>query len=97
MAAQPRHIPLRSCVVCRAKLPKRDLVRVVMTPGGDCIVDETGKHDGRGAYVCRQEACWQAVAKSGRLARALRETVSDASRARLQEYGAALPSERRRA
>ena len=68
-----------------------------MTPGGDCIVDETGKHAGRGAYVCRQEACWQAVAKGGRLARALRETVSDASRARLQEYGAALPSERRRA
>ena len=93
MAPRERHVPLRSCVVCRTKMPKRDLVRVVVTPEGDCVVDETGKLTGRGAYLCHRPACWQTAAKGERLAHALRESVSDASKERLTAYAPAVPAE----
>ena len=45
-----RKIPMRTCVVTREKLPKKELVRVVRTADG-VIVDTTGKVNGRGAYL----------------------------------------------
>lgn len=45
-----RKIPMRTCVVTREKLPKKELVRVVRTTDG-VIVDATGKVNGRGAYL----------------------------------------------
>lgn len=46
-----RKIPMRSCVVTREKLEKKDLLRVVRTPEGNVIVDDTLKANGRGAYL----------------------------------------------
>lgn len=46
-----KKIPMRSCVVTREKLPKKELVRVVRTPEGTVVIDETGKCNGRGAYL----------------------------------------------
>ena len=46
-----KKIPMRSCVITGEKLPKKDLIRVVRTPEGNVIVDETGKANGRGAYL----------------------------------------------
>lgn len=46
-----RKIPMRTCVVSHEKLPKLELVRVVRTPEGDVLIDETGKLNGRGAYL----------------------------------------------
>lgn len=46
-----KKIPIRSCVITREKLPKQELIRVVRTPEGNVIVDQTGKANGRGAYL----------------------------------------------
>lgn len=46
-----KKIPLRTCVVSKEKLEKKDLFRIVRTPLGDVIIDETGKSNGRGAYI----------------------------------------------
>ncbi len=46
-----RKIPLRTCVVTREKLEKKDLIRVVKNNEGNVFVDETGKANGRGAYI----------------------------------------------
>ena len=46
-----RKIPMRSCVVTREKLPKQELIRIVRTPDNIVIVDESGKSNGRGAYL----------------------------------------------
>jgi predicted RNA-binding protein YlxR (DUF448 family) len=32
-------------------LPKESLLRIVLTPQGQLIIDPTGKQNGRGAYV----------------------------------------------
>lgn len=46
-----KKIPLRSCIISREKLPKKELLRIVRTPEGNIIIDESGKANGRGAYV----------------------------------------------
>lgn len=46
-----KKIPMRSCVITKEKLPKKELVRVVRTPEGNIEIDETGKLNGRGAYL----------------------------------------------
>ena len=46
-----RKIPLRTCVITKEKLPKKELWRIVRTPDKKVVVDETGKINGRGAYI----------------------------------------------
>ena len=59
------------CVGCRQNLPKKTLVRVVKSPTGEISVDLTGKKSGRGAYLCRDENCFNRAVKSKSLQRAL--------------------------
>ena len=46
-----KKIPMRTCVVSREKLPKKELVRIVRNKDGEVFVDETGKQNGRGVYL----------------------------------------------
>ena len=62
-----RKIPLRTCVVTKEQLPKKDLLRIVRTTEGTVEVDETGKKNGRGAYICKSEECLNKLIKSKRL------------------------------
>lgn len=48
---KPKKIPMRTCVVTKEKLPKRELIRIVKNKEGMVMVDLTGKANGRGAYV----------------------------------------------
>jgi predicted RNA-binding protein YlxR (DUF448 family) len=58
-------------VACRTPRQKRDLLRVVRTPGGAIVLDATGRAPGRGAYVCADAACQEAAMTKGALRRAL--------------------------
>ena len=46
-----KKIPMRTCVITREKCEKKDLIRVVRTPEQEVKVDETGKMNGKGAYL----------------------------------------------
>ena len=46
-----RKIPLRTCVITKEQLTKQELLRIVRTPEGEVKADETGKLNGRGAYI----------------------------------------------
>lgn len=72
-----RKIPMRSCVVTKEKLPKKELVRVVRTPEGDVVVDETGKINGRGAYLKKDIEVFEKAQKSKILNRHLEVEVPD--------------------
>ena len=52
-----RKVPMRTCVVTHEKLEKKELLRVVRDNEGNVFVDETGKANGRGAYICKNEEC----------------------------------------
>ena len=80
MTAKVKHIPTRTCVACGRAAAKRDLVRVVRTPEGDVLVDTAGKLSGRGAYLCSDPACLRLGVEKGRLARALKTTLSSGQR-----------------
>ena len=45
------------------------------TPAGELVYDATGKANGRGAYVCHDEACIVGATGKGGFARALETTV----------------------
>ena len=83
-------MPQRTCVVCRETKPKRDLVRVVLLAEGGVIIDETGKRNGRGAYICKQSVCWDQAIKRGSLNRALRVDLQPDEIAMLKAYAASL-------
>lgn len=80
MAVRVKHIPTRTCVACGRSAAKRDLIRVVRTPEGDVVVDAAGKLSGRGAYLCSDPACLRRGVEKGRLARALKTTLSSGQR-----------------
>lgn len=46
-----KRIPERTCVVSKEKLPKNELIRIVRTSDQKVIIDETGRINGRGAYL----------------------------------------------
>ena len=58
-----KKIPMRSCVVTREKLPKKELLRIVKMPDGKIVADETGKLNGRGAYIKKDITVLEKVKK----------------------------------
>ena len=74
--AHRKHVPLRSCIACRRKAPKRDLIRIVRTPEGALEIDARGKRQGRGAYLCRKWQCCETALQPGRLSQALKHAVN---------------------
>lgn len=66
-----KKIPMRMCVACREMKPKKELIRVVRTPEGTVTADLTGKKNGRGAYLCRNEECLEKAVRIHALERAL--------------------------
>ena len=75
--------PERSCVGCRERAPKAELLRVARTPAG-VRVDPLGDAPGRGAYVHRDPTCVAAALRKGALASALRTGLAQEELARLR-------------
>ena len=65
--AKSVRIPERMCILCRRMMPKRELLRIV-SDGDTLKVDLTGKANGRGAYICTDEACLAKI-KSAKVVR----------------------------
>lgn len=80
-----KKIPTRSCVVTREKYPKQELIRVVRTPEGKVIVDQTGKANGRGAYLKKDLVVIEKAKKNKILNRHLETEVDDAIFEQLKE------------
>ena len=72
-----KKIPMRTCVVTRESLPKKELIRVVRDKSGNVIIDESGKQNGRGAYLKRDLDVIKKAKKSKILERALGVNIPD--------------------
>jgi predicted RNA-binding protein YlxR (DUF448 family) len=68
-----KKIPARTCIVCREEKPKTELIRIVKTPEGEIAVDNSGKMNGRGAYIC--EGCIKTARQQRKLEKALKCAV----------------------
>ncbi|HEU5487113.1 MAG TPA: YlxR family protein [Microlunatus sp.] len=62
--------PVRTCVGCRGRAAKTELLRIVWQAGP--VVDPQQRETGRGAYLHRRPECLELALKRRSLARALR-------------------------
>ena len=94
MNARRRHVPQRSCIACKSKTAKRDLLRIVAKPDGGIAFDSGGKLSGRGAYLCAKCAAKPQNIRKGRLEHTLRTKIANeewqAIKAELTDYTASL-------
>ncbi|MBQ3076105.1 MAG: YlxR family protein [Clostridia bacterium] len=72
-----KKVPLRRCVGCNEQKSKREFVRVIRTPEGEILLDESGKANGRGVYLCPKKSCLQKARKAKRLERNLKVEIPD--------------------
>ncbi|WP_430785867.1 RNase P modulator RnpM [Virgibacillus flavescens] len=76
--AQTRKVPERKCIISNEMKPKKELIRVVRNKDGEVFVDETGKKNGRGAYLTKDITIIEKAEKTNALNRHLNTQV-DAS------------------
>lgn len=72
-----RKIPLRTCVVTKEKLEKKDLIRIVKNNNGEVFVDLTGKANGRGAYIKKDINVLNNAKKTKALEKHLETSISE--------------------
>lgn len=68
---------LRTCIVTKEKLSKKELLRIVRTPDGNVVVDETGKLNGRGCYIKKEKEVLEKVRKGEYIKRALEVEINN--------------------
>lgn len=72
-----KKVPMRSCIVSKEKLPKKELLRIVKCPDGIVRVDQTGKMNGRGAYIKKEVAVLEKAKQNNVLGKTLETNISD--------------------
>lgn len=88
MTDKMKHIPQRTCIVCREQRDKAELLRVVRRSDGSYTVDRGGREAGRGAYICDNGRCLAEAVKKRALNRAFKTQIPD------EVYGELLKAER---
>ena len=68
-------MPVRMCVGCQEMKNKKEMIRVIRTSEQECVLDATGKKNGRGAYVCPSEECLQLARKNKGLERSFKQAI----------------------
>lgn len=69
-------LPIRTCIGCRGKFAKKDLLRFVWNAAGNLQADLVGKLPGRGTYVCRSQTCINVTFRSQKINTHLRSNLS---------------------
>lgn len=70
-------MPERSCIVTKEKLPKQELLRIVKNKEGQVFVDQSGKANGRGAYLKKDLAVLEKAMKNKILEKHLEAPISN--------------------
>ena len=70
-----KKIPQRQCVGCGENKDKKNLIRVLKTGEEEIFLDDTGKKNGRGAYICKNMACLEKAIKTKGLDRSFKMAI----------------------
>ncbi|MGN0375046.1 MAG: RNase P modulator RnpM [Butyrivibrio sp.] len=85
-----KKIPQRQCVGCGENKDKKSMMRVIKTGENEILLDDTGKKNGRGAYICKTMDCLKKAMKNKGLERSLKtripETVYDELLKEMKSY-----------
>jgi predicted RNA-binding protein YlxR (DUF448 family) len=74
---------VRTCVGCRRRAPKGELLRVIRAGEGKLRVDPSGSAPCRGAYIHPRQDCLEEAARRGGFARSFRTSLAREEAARL--------------
>lgn len=74
---QNKKTPMRRCVGCMTSKPKQDLIRLVLQDETALQIDETGKANGRGVYLCKQKDCFEKAKKRKAINRSLKSNINE--------------------
>ncbi len=80
-----RKIPMRKCLATQEQLPKKELIRIVKNNQGEILIDETGRANGRGAYLKRSAEAVELAHAKHLLDRSLETKVPEEVYATLKE------------
>ena len=72
-----RKVPLRRCVVSGEMRTKKEMVRIVKTKENEISIDDTGKKNGRGAYVSLDPVVIQKAKDKDILSGILKTKITD--------------------
>ena len=70
-----KKIPQRQCVGCGEFKDKKSMIRVIKTNEDEIFLDDTGKKNGRGAYICKTMQCLEKAVKNKGLERSLKVRI----------------------
>ena len=76
----------RTCVGCGQVHDKKSMLRIVRNMQGEIVPDETGRANGRGAYICLNEECLDKAVKKQALNKAFKMQVSKDTVSEVSEY-----------
>ncbi len=79
-----KNIPCRQCIGCGEKKEKKELIRIVRLTDGSYCLDESGRANGRGAYICRNAECFDKAVKRKGFERSFKESISEETIGRLK-------------
>ena len=79
-----KKIPMRRCVGCNTSKPKGELIRI-SAYGGDVKIDDSGRANGRGIYLCISADCFTKAKKRKSISRNLEIDISEQELERLFE------------
>ncbi len=72
-----KKVPMRRCVGCMTSKPKQELIRLVLQDETTLLIDETGKANGRGVYLCKEKDCFEKAKKRKAINRSLKCNVNE--------------------
>jgi predicted RNA-binding protein YlxR (DUF448 family) len=59
-------VPIRTCIGCRKKRKKEEMIWLAQSPEGVVVVNEREPHQGRGFYLCPDLGCLTKAKKKDR-------------------------------
>ena len=72
-----KKIPQRMCLITREKYDKKDLIRVVRNKELGVLIDDSGKVNGKGAYLKKDKEVIEKAMKTKALEKALEVSIPD--------------------
>src|SRR6185437_4183466 len=92
-APRPRRMPQRTCIACREEEGKRALIRIVRTAELRVAIDDSGRANGRGAYLHPRRTCWEKALKGGTIKNALKINPAPEDVEALRAFANTLPAQ----
>lgn len=72
-------IKQRTCVACRTKNTKDNLLRIVADENGNAVLDETQKMNTRAIYICNNKNCINRLSKAKDITKCVKIKVKQES------------------